>query len=179
MIGFAAALWLLLVHPWRRAASRAAIPGLTAAVVACPWPIHTAQTWGSPFRSDAGYLISGHAYYWEQYGGLAIRVWHSPAPPAPFGRILREHTATVVQRSVRGIAPALREFVRSACASGYPALMALLPLTAAIIYRPAVLTAPSLFAVMLYFATLLATLSFGGRWAEGEYFTLVHVWFAA
>jgi hypothetical protein len=173
-------LWLWLTHGWRKALSRLALLGITAAAISSPWLIHTAKTWGSPFRSDAGPTMNAQVQAW-QLNEPVIRVFHWPTPAPPYVSGLKEHAKAFIAHSIKNAVSVLsRELIRSSTDSSYAALALLAALSILMLaLSPRVLRAPGFISALVYAAFLIALLSIGAETAEGRYFILLHTLFAA
>jgi 4-amino-4-deoxy-L-arabinose transferase-like glycosyltransferase len=173
-------IWLLLTHGWRRALSRFALLGITAAAISSPWLIHTAKIWGSPFRSDAGPTMDLQVQAWQRNEPVA-RVFHWPTPAPPWASILKEHPKAFIAHCIQyAVSALIRELFRSSTDSSYAALALLTALSLLMLsLSPRVLGTPGFISVLVYAAFLIALLSIGADTAEGRYFILLHTLFAA
>jgi 4-amino-4-deoxy-L-arabinose transferase-like glycosyltransferase len=174
-------IWLLLTHGWRKALARFALLGITAAAISSPWLIHTAKTWGSPFRSDSGPIMNAQVQAWQR-NEQAYRIFHWPTPAPPYAPVLREHTKAFIAYCIKNVLPApVRELIRSSSDSNYAALALLTALSLLMLSLSVrVLRTPGFISVLVYAALVTALLSTGfPGFAEGRYFVLLHTLFAA
>jgi hypothetical protein len=173
-------LWLLLTHGWRRALSRFVLLGITAAAISSPWLIHTAKTWGSPFRSDVGPVMNTLVQAWQRNEPVA-HAWHWPTPSPPYASLLKEHPRAFIAHSIREVihGETLRTLLRSSADSSYAALALLTALSLLMLsLSPRVLSTPGFVSVLVYAAFFIGILSIAGT-TEGRYYIFLHTLFAA
>lgn len=97
----AAFIYIFLTSNWRRAFNRVVVIGVAAGVVALPWLVYTARTWGSPFRSDSAYYLFEN-YYARAFGGSVEQYYHSVSLPPPVFHLLKTDLLGVLSYMVRG-----------------------------------------------------------------------------
>jgi 4-amino-4-deoxy-L-arabinose transferase-like glycosyltransferase len=174
-------VWALMVYGFRKAVSRTALMAVVALLVCAPWLIHTTKTWGSPLRSDSGYMLSTHAYYaWTFNPFSHVRAWHSPTPPLSFGELIRKYPREVAMRWVKNLVPAARIMVSGSVGRSIPCLALLLIVTLLVGFRErrAFLSVEGA-ACLVYFLTFFGALSISGPFMEPRYFILGYVLFAS
>jgi hypothetical protein len=94
--------WVFRTRPQKDVIAAVLVFAIGAILVASPWLVHTQQTWGSPFRSDA-------AYYWLQdyysypHGGDVSKFWRSLTPPPSLRQILSSDAEGFLLRTLSGV----------------------------------------------------------------------------
>lgn len=94
--------WMYRTMPVKKAVSNASVFLLSAGLVMSPWLIHTANVWGSPFRSDA-------YFYWIQdYRAWRLGIdvdqyWRSLTPPPSLQQILSSEAFVLARHLLTGI----------------------------------------------------------------------------
>jgi 4-amino-4-deoxy-L-arabinose transferase-like glycosyltransferase len=173
-------LWLLLTHGWRKALSRLALLGITAAAISSPWLIHNAKTFGSPFHSENGPAMNAQVQAWQRNEGM-VRVSHWPTPAPPYASVLKEHPGAFIAHCIKtAVSTLLRALISSSTDSSYAALALLTALSLLMLsLSPRVLRTPGFISVLVYAASFIALLSIGAETAEGRYFILLQTLFAA
>ena len=169
LIAPALLLYALAAWGWRKALTRLLLVGVTAALIATPWWIHSARVWGSPFRSDASYYAFQDLYA-RSYGGSVERYWHSPTPPPPPGQLLRTDGLGVLSHTAGGIPKVLRVWLRAGWEDTYVPRIVLVVLLAAVALalRRHLVTAP-LVASALYGTLQIAALALRADSMEPRY----------
>jgi 4-amino-4-deoxy-L-arabinose transferase-like glycosyltransferase len=175
------ALLLLLVFRcgWRKAALRAAVFSLMAALAAAPWLAHNWRVWGDPLRSDNQYLAPITGYY-RHVSGEAVRYWHSPQAPLPMGKLLRLYPAKVAGFWLRSQVPAAKSVITGITGADYLKLLLLAALTALLLaQRWRRLFSPEGAAFLAYAAASAAAMSVMGSMLEPRYVAPGYAIFAA
>lgn len=102
-------VYVICRHGWRKPLLPIrwlALFALAALVTISPWLIHTAATWGSPFRSDS-------TFYWlQEYHAHRNHIevnqyWRSLTKPPSLGQILSNDPVGVASLAIKGIPYAL------------------------------------------------------------------------